>query len=485
MGLNVIIVSSEANPFAKTGGLADVAGALPIALRKLGCKVILFLPYYRHVRESKLEIEQTGLEVTVPIGKREIKAQVLRATSDGVPVYFLKRDEFYDRSNLYGTPEGDYFDNLERFAFFSRGVLEALKARGFEPDVIHCNDWQTGLIPAYLKDSYKNDLYYSKTATVFTIHNLAYQGLFPGKLYDITGLSQDLFHPEGLEFWGQANLLKAGLVYSEILTTVSEAYSREIQTPEYGWGLEGLLKKRKNDLFGVLNGVDYNEWNPEIDKSIPANYSIRDMKGKAVCRKALLKEFGLKLRSETPVIGIISRLADQKGFDILSQAMPELMGLNIGLVILGSGDRTYQELLKKLEGEYPRKLAVKIAFDNNLSHLVEAGSDMILMPSRYEPCGLNQIYSLKYGTVPVVRATGGLDDTVKDYRGDEGNGFKFKEYSAEALLNKVKEAVRVFDDKKAWDALRKRGMTEDFSWENSAKKYVNLYELALKRLIKT
>ncbi len=485
MALNVIFATPEALPFAKTGGLADVAGALPLALKKLGCKVSLFLPYYREVGLSGVKTEPTGLEVVVPVGRRDIRGQVLKASSDGVAVYFIKRDEFFDRSCLYGTPEGDYFDNLERFMFFSRGVMEALKAGAFKPDIIHCNDWQTGLIPAYLKDTYRNEPRFSKTAAVFTIHNIAYQGLFPSYLYGVTNLSPELYNPEGLEFWGKLSLLKAGIVYSEIITTVSPAYSSEIQTPEYGGGLEGLLKKRKDNLYGVLNGVDYGIWDPRVDKLIPSNYSAGDLSGKAVCKRGLLRKINLGLKDETPLIGMISRLADQKGFDILSAAMPELMKLDVGFVILGSGELKYQKLLEDLASRYPGKLSVNMAFDNTLSHMIEAGCDMLLMPSKYEPCGLNQIYSLRYGTIPVVRATGGLDDTVRDYNGRNGNGFKFKEYSSKALINKVKEAISAYKDKKAWEKLQKNAMKEDFSWESAARKYIDIYGLARKKLPKT
>ncbi|MBI5642041.1 MAG: glycogen synthase GlgA [Deltaproteobacteria bacterium] len=478
----VIIVSPEAAPFAKTGGLADVAGSLPKALKKLGCEVSIFMPYYRQVAQSGLKLETTGIDITVPLWKRKIKAEVLMYGGGDVPVYFIKQDELYDRSYLYGTPEGDYFDNLERYAFFSRGVLEALKEGGFTPDVIHCNDWQTGLLPAYLKDAYKGEPCFQRTAVVFTIHNIAYQGLFDARLFELTNLSPAFFNPEGLEFWGKVNLLKSGLVYSEIITTVSRAYSAEIQTPEYGYGLEGVLQRRKDNLYGVLNGIDYEEWNPEADPMIPANYSRDDMRGKRPCRRKLLKGFGLKLKPEVPLIGIISRLAAQKGFDILSEAMPELMELDLGIVLLGSGDRKYRELMEGLAERYPEKLAVKIDFNNALSHLVEAGSDMFLMPSRYEPCGLNQIYSLRYGTIPVVRATGGLEDTVRDYKEGDGTGFKFKEYSAKAIVEKVKEAIAVFEDKKAWEELQKRAMAEDFSWERSARKYMELYQKAEKCL---
>lgn len=486
-GLNVVIASPEAEPFAKTGGLADVAGSLPLALKNLGCKVVLVLPYYRQVTLKEIKAGPTGLEITVPIGKRKITGQVLQAHLDGVPVYFIRRDEFFDRTYIYGTPEGDYFDNLERYAFFSRGVLELLKAGGFggfAPDVIHCNDWQTGLIPAYLRDTYKNDPFFSKVATVFTIHNIAYQGLFPGNLFDVTHLSPAIFNPDALEFWGQINLLKGGLAYADILTTVSRQYSKEIQTPEYGAGLEGFLKRRKADLYGVLNGVDYEEWDPEKDQRIPENYSADDLKGKLACKRKLLKEFGLKLKPDTPLIGMISRLAAQKGFDILSEAMPELMKLDIGIVILGSGEKRYKDLIEGLASLYPNRLSVKIAFNNGISHLVEAGSDMFLMPSRYEPCGLNQMYSLKYGTIPIVRATGGLEDTVRDYKDNEGTGFKFKEYSASALVEKVKEALAVYKDKKAWAELQRRAMAGNFSWEESAKRYLELYRLAIKNCLK-
>ncbi len=484
MGLNVVIAAPEAVPFAKTGGLADVAGSLPAALSRLGLKVVLFMPFYRQVAEKGFEIEPTGIEIAVPLGRRVVMAEALLGHHQGVPVYFIRRDEFFDRTFLYGTPEGDYFDNLERYAFFSRAVLEVVKARNLAPDVIHCNDWQTGLIPAYLKDMYRGEPVFQNTAAVFTVHNMAYQGQFPANLYDATGLSFQLFNPEGLEFWGSINLLKAGLVFSEVVTTVSKAYSREIQTPEYGYGLDGVLRKRKDAVFGILNGADYSEWDPETDPVLPQNYSPGELKGKSACRKKLLRAFGLKARVKTLVIGMITRLADQKGLDILSEAMPDLMKMDIALAVLGSGDRRYQEVLKDLSARYPERLSVKIAFDSGLSHLVEAGADAFLMPSRFEPCGLNQIYSLKYGTVPIVRATGGLDDTVRDYSEEDGNGFKFKEYSAPALIEKVAEAVDVYSRKKEWSALQRRGMSENFSWDDAAARYLEAYNAAKARLLK-
>ncbi|OGQ51991.1 MAG: starch synthase [Deltaproteobacteria bacterium RIFCSPLOWO2_02_FULL_53_8] len=478
MSLNVIIISSEAAPFSKTGGLGDVVGNLPVALRKLGCQVMLFLPYYRSTAEAYPDVEATGLTVVVHTAGRDVATQVLRASHEGVPVYFIKCDEYYDRRYLYGTPEGDYFDNLERYAFFCRAALEALKARGFEPDVIHCNDWQTGLIPAYLRDVYLHDPYFMKTATVFTVHNLAYQGVFGSELYDRTGLSRALFQMDGIEFWGNMNLLKAGLVYSDVITTVSETYGAEIQTAKFGCGLEGLLKNRRSDLFGIVNGVNYDEWDPAIDKLIPANYSPDDLGPKAVCKKALLKEFGLSLKPDWPLAGMISRLVEQKGFDLLAKAAAEIVNLNMSLVILGSGDKKYQEQALALAKKHPKKIAVRIAFDNRLAHLVESGCDLFLMPSKYEPCGLNQIYSLKYGAIPVVMATGGLEDTVIQYEGGAGTGFKFKKYTAKAFVDKIKEALAVYKDKQAWAGLQRNAMREDYSWERSARKYMDVYKAA-------
>ncbi len=484
MGLNVVIAASEMLPFAKTGGLADVIGALPGALADVpegeGLEVTIFMPLYREVTDGGFDIKATGITVNLAIGSRVVVVELYKGSHGKAVVYYLRCDEYFDRSYLYGTDEAAYFDNIERFTLFSRGVIEAIMVLGINPDLIHCNDWQTGLIPAYMKTLYSST--FSNTAAFFTIHNMAYQGVFPASSYDVTGLPYSAFNPEGLEYWGQINLLKSGIVYSDIVTTVSQSYSREIQTTEeFGCGLEGVLAARSEQLFGILNGVDYGIWNPQTDKHIAANYSSKDLKGKAVCKKALIKEYGLKIRQSEPLIGIISRLTDQKGFDIMAEATAALMELRLGIVILGSGERKYQELMAKLAETYKGRFGVKIGFDNALSHRIEAGADFFLMPSRFEPCGLNQFYSLKYGTIPIVRATGGLDDSISDYKGGKGNGFKFKRYSAKALTHKVAEAVELFKDKKAIKALRIKAMTEDYSWKRSAVRYHELYKLAISK----
>ena len=482
--MRVAFVSSEAVPFAKTGGLADVSGALPLALKRLGMEAALFMPYYREVDSSGLEVKPTGLNVEIPLGARSVGAEIFTSVTDGLRVYFLKSDIFFDRPFLYGPSSGAYFDNFERFTFFSRGVLEALKLIKFKPDIIHCNDWQTGLIPAYLKDIYKKDKFFKKTATLLTIHNLAFQGVFDAARFNETGLSPGLNSIDGLEFWGSISFLKAGINFSDIVTTVSRTYCKEIQSEEYGCGLEGVLKLRKKDLHGVLNGVDYSVWNPETDPFIPANYSIDNPKCKVICKRELMDRFALDVAPHTPVVGMVSRLAPQKGFDLIKEAAYELMKLDMALVVLGTGDKVYEDFLMDLKKANPKRVGVLIAYKDELAHLIEAGSDIFLMPSYYEPCGLNQIYSLKYGTVPVVRAVGGLNDTIKDYRGATGNGFKFKKYSSKAFLKKLREALALYRDKTAWGNLMRTCMKEDFSWEVSAREYELLYRQALKNLPK-
>jgi starch synthase len=484
--LKVLFVSPEVVPFAKTGGLADVAGSLPKALKKLGCDVRVVMPLYHLVRQGKFPLKKVLENLPIPLGNRLIPADIYQGeVEEDLPIYLIERDEFYDRINLYGTPKGDYFDNDQRFVYFSQGTLALAQTLGFQPDIVHGQDWQTGLIPAYLHFRRQGEPFWKKTASIFTIHNMAYQGTFPREIVDLAGLPWECFSPAGLEFWGKANLLKSGIVYSQIINTVSRKYGQEIQTEEYGCGLEGILSYRKDDLFGIVNGVDYEVWNPETDPHLAAHYNRQDLSGKKACKKDLLSQFNLpEDRVDFPVLGVISRLADQKGFDLLAAIMDQLLQEELTLVVLGTGEEKYHRLFSELAEGHPRKLGVRLGFDNALAHKIEAGSDMFLMPSRYEPCGLNQIYSLKYGTIPVVRATGGLDDTIIPFDGytGEGTGFKFTQYQPGELWTAISEALTVFQNREHWEQLMRNAMAADFSWEASAREYIRLYHLAQERL---
>ncbi len=482
--LKILFASSEVTPFAKTGGLADVSASLPSALTELGHQVITVMPLYRSVREGGYDLEQQEKFPSIPFKGQKLETRIYAAKmGQDIPIYFLEREEFFDRKNLYGTPEGDYFDNPERFIFFSRGVLELSQSIGFQPDIVHCHDWQTSLVLVYLKSLYEKNSSFSRARGVFTIHNLAYQGVFPKDMMSVSELPPELFSMNGLEFFGKMNFMKGGIVFSDVVTTVSQKYAQEIQTPEYGYGMDGVLRERSKDIHGILNGVDYDLWNPKTDTHIASNYDVKDTSGKKSCKEELIKIFKLKGSDEFPVIGMISRLADQKGFDILAEALDSLLALDLYLVILGTGDAKYEQQLAALEKKHRGRLSVKIAFDNVLAHKIEAGSDMFLMPSKYEPCGLNQMYSLKYGTIPIVRATGGLDDTIKEFNPEvaKGNGFKFSAYSASDLVKTVKRALYLYRNKLLWTKLVTNAMKEDFSWHKSAKKYEQIYRNALEK----
>lgn len=475
--MKILLVSSEAIPFAKTGGLADVSGALPKALARLDQDVTLILPKYRQVDETRFPLEKTSLELKVPVGQRLEAAEVFSVKMEpNYRVLLIRKDSYYDRENLYGSPSGDYEDNAERFIFFCRAALEI--ARKVRPDLIHCHDWQSALVPVYLKTLYQADARLARVASVFTIHNIGYQGLFWHYDLPLTNLGWELFTPQALEFYGKLNFLKGGIVFADAVTTVSRKYMEEIQSPEFGAGLEGVLRDRRRDLHGILNGVDYDDWSPANDPFIRAKYGRERISGKKACKTDLQKEFGLPVAENVPVIGIISRLAEQKGFDLITSAMDDLMKEGIQLIMLGTGDEKYHLLLDSLAKKYPDQIGLKIAFDNVLAHKIEAGADMFLMPSRYEPCGLNQIYSLKYGTVPIVRAVGGLDDTIEDYHpgNRQGNGFKFRDYSSSALLGAVRRALQAYRDPIAWKELMIRGMAADFSWDRSARTYLQVYQ---------
>jgi len=476
--MKILFATSEAVPFAKTGGLADVSGALPRALAQLNHDVTLILPKYRQVDEKKFGLTKAGVALDVPIAQRSERAEVyMAALAPNFRVFFISQDAYYDRDHLYGTPSGDFEDNAERFIFFSRAVLEAALTLNLEPEIIQCNDWQTGFIPVYLKTLYRVAPSLSQTISAFTIHNIAYQGLFWHYDMPLTNLGWELFTPQALEFYGKINFLKGGIIFADAVITVSKKYMEEIQTPEFGCGLEGVLKDRREDLHGILNGVDYHEWSPETDPYIIQRYGTSDLRGKKECKADLQRVFGLAEKEEVPVIGAISRLIEQKGFDLLAAIMEETLKLDLQFVLLGTGEEKYHLLFQDLRAKYPQQVGVKITFDNALAHKIEAGADFFIMPSRFEPCGLNQIYSLRYGTVPIVRATGGLDDTIQDYNpaNGEGNGFKFDNYSPPALLETIYRALTVYRDKLSWNKLMRQGMAADFSWDRSARAYEQVY----------
>jgi starch synthase len=481
--LSILLIASEAAPFAKTGGLADVAGALPLALGRLGHDVTVVLPRYRGVEAGPAgPVHQLPLGGrTIPVGYRTLPA------GDHVRFVFVENPDLFDREYLYGEASADYPDNAERFAALSAAALEyASRFADREFTIVHAHEWQCGLVPVYLKTRYADDPRIGNRPCVFTIHNLAFQGLFPADVLPDVDVPWHLFTTEGLEYWGQASYLKAGINFSEWITTVSPRYAKEILTAEYGFGFDGILAARKEALSGILNGIDAAQWDPQNDPYVPARFSADDLSGKLKAKSELLRAFRLPAEAsalDRPVIGIVSRLTDQKGFDLIEQAMDRLLALDATYVLLGSGEARYQELWERTAAERPDRVGVKIGFDEKLAHLIEAGADMFLMPSRFEPCGLNQMYSLRYGTVPIVRATGGLDDTVVNYneRSGRGTGFKFAEYTPQALVRTVRRAVKLFGDRKKWRPLQLAGMRQDFSWDVSAREYVKVYRNVRRR----
>ncbi len=465
----VLMVASEATPMAKTGGLADVAGALAAALGALGHEAAILMPRYRGVPLENARRVYDDLRVW--FGPDCYTCTLYLAVERGVPYYLADCPALYDREGLYGDATGDFPDNHIRFAVLSRVALTAVR-HVFRPHVIHCHDWQTALVPIYIHTRFAGDPTFMGLRTVLTLHNLGYQGLFPPEILPQIGLDDDLLRPDALEFHGRVNLLKGGIRFSDALTTVSPTYAREIQTPELGFGLDELLRGRGDALTGILNGADYSDWNPETDPFIAARYSAADLSGKAACKLDLLAEFGLPPEAlHKPLLGIVSRFDSQKGFDLIEEIAPALAEEDCLLVVLGTGYAEHEQLLRELAAAHPEKIAVRVAYDNPLAHRIEAGADIFLMPSRYEPCGLNQIYSLRYGTVPVVRATGGLDDTI-----DESTGFKFREYAGPALFEAIRQALAAFRDRDRWEAMMLAGMRKDFSWNASAAAYSALYQ---------
>lgn len=477
--LRALFLSPEAAPFAKTGGLGDVAGSLSNALAELGVEVWLMLPGYRMVRDGGWKTETVLTDMKVELGTALLKGRVSRyVNGGGASVFFIEREDLFDRPNLYGTGDGEYYDNLERFTYFCRAALLFAKRMDFKPDIVHCNDWQTGLTPCYLKNLHGRDPFFSRTSSVFTIHNIGYQGLFPAERLPITGLSYALFNPSGLEYYGTIGLLKAGIVYSDAVVTVSPEHSREILSPEFGQGLEGLLREQGDKLNGILNGVDYKTWNPATDVYLKKNYSPMDMSGKSECKKALLAELGMDDQlADRMVLGMVTRITRQKGVELFLEAAGDLIEMGVGLVLLGEGEQEYKNRLTLLAKKYPGRISVNFGFSESLAHSIIAGSDVLLMPSLYEPCGLAQMYGLKYGTVPLVRATGGLKDTIVhfDPRTGSGNGFMIYGYDPDELKEEVGRALKSFQQPEVWTILQRNGMAADFSWDRSAKTYLDLY----------
>ena len=485
--MRILFAASEVVPFAKTGGLADVAGALPKALQALGHDVRLIMPRYRAVDAKQFGLKKILDRHAVSVGAHTRVCAVLegRIPKTPIPVYFVDQPQLFDRDGLYQDQGADFPDNLERFSVFSQAVLSAIPKLGWQPQVVHTHDWQTSLVCAHLGWPLSSDRFWQSVGTVLTVHNLAYQGVFPPESWPLTNLPKALFSIEGLEFYGKINGLKGGLMSADLLTTVSPTYAKEIQTPEVGCGLEGVLASRREALVGILNGIDPEEWNPKTDAALAAHYWPGEVAGKAICKLALQKQQKLP-DHHVLVIGMIQRLAEQKGIDIFTQAIDALMALPIQIVILGTGDPAYHDKLQALAARFSEKLSVNLRFDNALAHQIEAGADAFLMPSRFEPCGLNQMYSMRFGTVPIVRRVGGLADTVVDVspqtlQHGTATGFVFEDYSAQALLEAVKRAVAAFRDHELWGALVRAGMQQDFSWDRSARDYVAVYERSISR----
>jgi starch synthase len=478
-------LASEVSPFAKTGGLGDVTGAFPKALKTKNQEIRVIMPKYKSINERKYVLREVirlkDIPVTINDVTRTINVKSAFLPDSKVQIYFVEIPEFFGRSNLYtdSTTGHDYPDNAERFAFFCKGALETLKILSWRPDIIHCNDWQTALTPYYLKTIYKDDDFLKNIKTIFTIHNFSYQGVFKKNVAQALDIQASEMESNGtFENNGNLNLLKGAILYSDQITTVSETYAKEISTQkEFGYGLERILQKKSKAFTGILNGVDYSVWSPSLDKQIPFKYSEEDMEGKKQNKQALLTRVNLKYQENVPVIGMISRVVEQKGFNLLLDVMSQLMELNVQLIILGTGDKKIEKQILSFQKKYPNKISLNQAFDETLAHMIEAGSDLFLMPSSYEPCGMNQMYSLKYGTIPIVHKVGGLAETIQEYNSDDnsGNGYVFEKYSGKDLIRAVKRALKLYKKSDMWRELQISAMQEDFSWDKSAQNYLDLY----------
>lgn len=497
--LRVVLASSEAVPFSKTGGLADVVGALAKSLDQLGHDVTLIVPDYFQMRQNAKglpKIVETGLQFTISMNGQPVCGSINWTTLPGtnVRVLLIRQPDYFDRPQLYQENGKGYVDNCERFCFFSRAVLEVCRQMVLRPDIIHCNDWQTGLIPALLNSQYSHLPGFEKTTTVMTLHNMAYQGRFWHFDMPLTGMDWKYFNHHQMEAWGDLNLLKTGIAFADQITTVSPTYAKEICHADGGYGLEGLLNFRNRDLVGILNGIDSDVWNPKIDSLLPATYSAATVEaGKSKCKALLQKRMNLPQKADVPLLGMVSRMADQKGFDLVMASTDRLLRHNVQLAFLGTGDPHYENQLRQLAARYPEQVAVEIGFDESLAHQIEGGSDAFMMPSRFEPCGLNQMYSLQYGTVPIVRKVGGLADSVINFESEAASsesiekslgtatGFLFSEYSHDAFAQTVERALKTYSEKPVWNRLVQNGMAGDWSWNQSAQQYVDVYRKSQNR----
>jgi starch synthase len=477
--MQILMVASESQPFAKTGGLADVVGALPRALVRLGHTVDVVMPRYRGIEPARLEAT-----LPVPVGAKTIETAISSIVADGVRTLFVHNPQYFERPWLYGSGDADYPDNPERFTFLASAALEWARFVDSAYDVIHGHDWQAAMVPVLAALSTTRRSRLARPISILTIHNLAYQGVFDADWLQRLGLPAELMRIDALEYWGRISFLKGGIVFSRKLTTVSPRYAEEIQSPELGFGFDGLLRERRADLIGILNGIDYDRWDPAHDPNLPEPFCASNLEGKQAAKRKVLEVYGLPGTAETlarPIVGMISRLVDQKGFDLLAALSSDLLRFNATFVLLGTGERRYEDLWQSLAARHPDRIGAKIGFDEGLAHLIEGGADLFLMPSRFEPCGLNQMYSLRYGTVPVVRAIGGLVDTVRNFepQSGEGTGFVFIEYTPEALLGTLRRALETYRDREVWRRIQMAGMRQDFSWEASARQYVTVYERAM------
>lgn len=491
--MNILFVASEMEPLARVGGLADVIGTLPKRLAAQGADVRVVIPCYTRVKSwlssAGIKSKDVIKDLVICIDWLPIRGAVKEIKLGGVTVYLVEQNDFFDRKFIYSTPAGDYEDNDLRFGFLSLAALETAKELGFQPDIIHCHDWQTALLPICLRwrKHLRDDEFFGRTRVVFTIHNISFQGQYERVILDKFGLPEFLFTSQGLEFHGKVNLLKGGILYSDIVTTVSPTYAEELKKREYAYGLDAVLKwvsRKQDNLIGILNGIDYDEWDPETDSYIYKNYGTSSLPQKPVNREKLKEELGLDPSGDKPLLGVVSKLTEQKGADLLLESIPQIIDLGYQIAVVGAGVEKYEQALSRAGKRFGKNLSVTIAVDDNsLERKVYAGSDMFLVPSRFEPCGLGQIIALRYGTVPVVRGTGGLLDTVRDYTEDpsDGNGFVFYEFSTVSMLDALLRAISAYEDKAAWKKLQTRAMREDYSWKASGKKYLGLYKEAMER----